>query len=76
MQGSLLGIGLMAAVVVIGSIVGFRRSATRAQMQATFGAFASLAVLVVLFCGIVVVMSQMWALPLFACASVAVPIAT
>ena len=45
-------------------------------MQATLGAFASLAVLVVLFCGIVVVMSQTWALPLFACASVAVPIAT
>ena len=64
----------MLAIVVAGSILGFRQSATKRQVRATLSAFVSLALVVALFCGIVVIASQTWALPLFVGASIVVPV--
>lgn len=75
MQGSWLGIGMMAVVVICGVVIGCKQSGTRSQLRATVFAFAALAAVVVAFCGIVVVSSQQWAAPACAAASIIVPLA-
>lgn len=75
MQGSWLGIGLMVASVVVCAIYGFRRSQTKVQTRATLCAFISMVIIIALFCAIVIVASQKWALPVFVVAVLVVPIA-
>ncbi|BAK43539.1 thiamine pyrophosphate-requiring enzyme [Eggerthella sp. YY7918] len=70
-----MGIGLMVASVVVCAIYGFRRSQTKVQTRATLCAFISMVIIIALFCAIVIVASQKWALPVFVVAVLVVPIA-
>lgn len=74
MQGSWLGIGLMAVVVVACSIAGLTQSRTKVQMKATLCAVATLALVLGLFCCVVIALSQSWAAPVLAIAAAVGPL--
>lgn len=76
MQGSWLGIAVTAVVILVGAIIGFKQSKTKTQTRAVLWAFLTFPLLVALFCLVVIVYSQQWAMPIFAMACLVIPLST
>lgn len=70
-----IGIALFVLIIVVGLVIGLRLSSTSPQRRAVAAAFASMAVVAVLFWIVAIRASQVWAAPFFAIACIVVPIA-
>lgn len=71
-----IGTALFALIIVIGLIIGLRLSSTSPQRRAVAAAFASMALVAVLFWLVAMNASQVWTAPFFAIACIVVPIAS
>lgn len=71
-----IGTALFALIIVIGLIIGLRLSSTSPQRRAVAAAFASMALVAVLFWLVAMSASQVWTAPFFALACIVVPIAS
>lgn len=76
MGGSVIGIVVMLLAVVVGLAVGIRSSANPSQRFAIISSIAALALIVALFCVVVIVFSQEGLVPVFVVAGIVVPLAS
>lgn len=71
-----IGIALFVLIIVVGLIIGLRLSSTSPQRRAVAAAFASMALVAVLFWLVAMNASQVWTAPFFAIACIVVPLAS
>ncbi len=74
-MSSWLGIILMTLIVLVGLVSSVVLSKDAVQKKASAFAFISLALLFILFCIVVIELSQVWIIPVFTLACIFVPIA-
>lgn len=71
-----VGIVLFVLIIAIGLLIGLRLSSTGPQRRAVAVAFASMAVVAILFYVFAMEASQLWTAPIFAVACIVLPIAS